>query len=544
MAKEARHRYRPSGIPPITRRILAVNVLALGILVAGVLYLGQYRRSLISTELAALGIQAEMFAAALGEGAVITVGSVGRTPTQEIMPDTARQVVRRLAETTNTRARLFSTDGTLLADSRILLGPGGMVQIEELPPPGMAGGALGAMLEYYDSFVAKLPGSQKRQAYRENVVQRAGDYGEVLLALAGDKGSAVRTAELTDLILSAAVPVQRYKQVLGALMLSKGSLYIDTALFEVRQDIMTMFALAFGVTILLSVYLAGTIARPIQRLAAAADQVRQGHLREHALPVFADRNDEIGALAGAMHDMTEALWQRIDANERFAADVAHEIKNPLTSLNSAVETAARIKDPEQQRKLMTIIQEDVRRLDRLITDISDASRLDGELLRAEYERVEVGTLLETLLDMYEVAESRHKGRLTLESAPGLSVDCMEGRLVQVFRNLIGNALSFTPPDRLIDIRARRDGDWTVIEFEDHGPGISLGKEEDIFDRFYSERPKGEKFGTHSGLGLSISRQIIEAHQGTLTAENRLGNGGKILGARFIVRLPLVPQGSR
>ena len=143
MAKEARHRYRPSGIPPITRRILAVNVLALGILVAGVLYLGQYRRSLISTELAALGIQAEMFAAALGEGAVITVGSAGRTPAQEIMPDTARQVVRRLAETTNTRARLFSTDGTLLADSRILLGPGGMVQIEELPPPGMAGGAGG-----------------------------------------------------------------------------------------------------------------------------------------------------------------------------------------------------------------------------------------------------------------------------------------------------------------------------------------------------------------------------------------------------------------
>lgn len=543
MAKAARHPYKPRGIPPITRRILAVNVLALGILVAGLMYLGQYRRSLISTELTGLGIQAEMFAGALGESAVITVGSIGRTPTQEIIPDTARQLVRRLAETMDTRARLFSTDGTLLADSRILLGPGGMVQIEELPSLGLAGGALGTLLEYYDSLVAKLPGFRKRSAYHENAVQRAGDYGEVLLALAGEKGSAVRTAELTDLILSAAVPVQRYKQVLGALMLSKGSQDIDSALFDVRQDILKMFALSFGVTILLSIYLAGTIARPIQRLAAAADRVRQGHLREHALPVFADRDDEIGALASAMRDMTEALWQRIDANERFAADVAHEIKNPLTSLNSAVETAARIKDPEQQRKLMTIIQEDVRRLNRLITDISDASRLDGELSRAEYEKVEVGNILETLLDMYEVAESKHKGRLTLESAPGLSVDGIEGRLVQVFRNLIGNALSFTPPDKPIEIRARRDGEWTVIEFEDHGPGISSGKEEDIFERFYSERPKEEKFGTHSGLGLSISRQIIEAHQGTLIAENRLGNGGEVLGARFIVRLPLAPQES-
>jgi len=538
VAKKARRRPKIRGIPPITRRILAVNVLALGILVAGLLYLGEYRRTLITTELAALRIQAEMFAAALGEGAVITVGSVGRAPAQEIAPDTARQVVRRLAETTDTRARLFSTDGKLLADSRILLGPGGIVQIEELAPPGSAGGTIGALLDFYDAIVEKLPGSKKFQIYTEKATQRAGDYGEVLLALKGEKGGAVRAAESAAMIMSAAVPVQRYKQVLGALMLSKDSRDIDKALFEVRHDILTMFAFALGITILLSVYLAGTIARPIHRLAAAADRVRLGHLREHALPAFADRDDEIGELAGAMRDMTEALWQRMDSIESFAADVAHEIKNPLTSLNSAVETAVRIKDPDQQKKLMTIIQEDVRRLDRLITDISDASRLDGELSRAEYENVELDQVLETLVDMYDSTDTDHEGRLRLDAQPGLSINGMEGRLVQVLRNLVGNALSFSPPDEPIFIRCRQDGNWAVVELEDQGPGITPGKENDIFERFYSERPSDEKFGTHSGLGLSISRQIIEAHRGTLMAENRLDGDGKIIGARFIIRLPI------
>jgi two-component system sensor histidine kinase ChvG len=401
MTQEKRRRFRPGGIQPITRRILAVNVLALFILVAGLLYLGQYRRSLMSRELAALSVQAEMFAGALGESTVTSiVPDQGAPATQAITEETARQVIRRLAETTGTRARLFAPDGHLVADSRILSGPGGMVQIEELPPPEMTVGILPELLELYDRLVERLPGSQSFPAYREHSEQQARHYREATIALSGENATRVWAGNGSELILSAAVPVQRYKQVLGALMLSKNARDIDAALFEVRQNIMTMFALALGITILLSIYLAGTIARPIHRLAAAAERVRKGHLREKALPVFADRDDEIGELAGSLSDMTDALIRRMDAIERFAADVSHEIKNPLTSLNSAVETAARVKDPAQQQRLMAIIQEDVQRLDRLITDISNASRLDAELSRTEQEPVDLSGVLESLCGNY------------------------------------------------------------------------------------------------------------------------------------------------
>ncbi len=539
MEKKAREKFKP-WIPPITRRILAVNILALGILVAGLLYLGQYRNSLIAADLSALKIQAEMLAAALGEGAVRTNRNV--TPAiQEIQIETARQIVRRLAATTQTRARLFGTDGNLLADSRILLGPGGIVQIEELPPPRLGDETLRYVLDLYDRFVERLPGSQELSAYKERPSQRGADYPEVLRAMSGETATVVRSSQSTNMILTVAVPVQRYKQVLGELMLSKGSQNIDEALFEVRQDIMNVFGVALGVTILLSVYLAGTIARPIHRLATAAEQIRRGHGRKHALPKFTERNDEIGELAQSLSDMTEALWDRMDAIESFAADVAHEIKNPLTSLNSAVETAARITDPGQQRKLMTIIQEDVRRLDRIISDIAEASRVDSELSREEQEVFDVSLVLETLVDMETTTDSRKEVELRLEHQSGLLVRGTERRLVQVFRNLIANAKSFNPAGGPISLKAFRQGNWIHIECEDSGPGLPPGKEDAIFERFYTERPKGEKFGLHSGLGLSISRQIIEAHQGHLHGENRLSAEGKVLGARFVIRLPAVKQ---
>jgi len=235
----------------------------------------------------------------------------------------------------------------------------------------------------------------------------------------------------------------------------------------------------------------------------------------------------------------------MDAIEHFAADVAHEIKNPLTSLRSAVETAARVDDPLKQRKLLAVVLEDVQRLDRLITDISDASRLDAELSRVELEPVLIGRMLETLVDMHQASAEARAPRLVL-SLPGpagtaagdLAVLGIEGRLVQVFRNLIANAVSFSPPGAALHIAALRQGEWMVIVIEDAGPGIPEGKLEAIFERFYSERPAGEKFGTHSGLGLSISKQIVEAHRGTIRAENRRGADGAIIGARFTVRLPV------
>jgi two-component system, OmpR family, sensor histidine kinase ChvG len=534
---------RPRGrrVSPLTLRILAVNILALALLGLGLLYLGKYEASLIETELEALKTQGEIFAAALGEGAVIdSMGDEG----ERLIPDLGRQMMQRLVEPTRTRARLFALDGELIADSRLLRGPGGAIQIQELPAPqdrNFFGTIAGAI---YDWIVGKLPGRAEWPVYHDSIAPRLQDYPEVGRALTGEDGQAVRRDIANGgLQLSVAVPVQRYKQVLGAVMLSVGSADLEEAVRAVRLDILKVFFVALTVTVLLSLYLAGTIARPVRRLAAAADRVRRGQGRQVAIPDFSRRGDEIGDLSSALRDMTSVLWQRMGAIERFAADVAHEIKNPLTSLRSAVETAARIDDPVKQRRLLAIILEDVGRLDRLISDISDASRLDAELSRLEPAPVAIDRMLAALVELYETTAEDGAVRLRLNVDDDGSrerdfiVSGNEDRLVQVFRNLIANAISFSPPGGAIVLTLSREDGGILLRVDDEGPGIPEAKLMAIFDRFYTERPAGEKFGTHSGLGLSISRQIVEAHHGTIRAENRRDAGGRLIGARFIVRLP-------
>ena len=527
-------------ISPLTLRILAVNVLALALLGIGLLFLGEYESSLIDTELQALKTQGEIFAAALGEGAVIDSVAEG----EELIPELGRQMMRRLAEPTRTRARLFDPAGNLVADSRVLRGPGGIVQIRELPPPQPPSGFFSRIASsLYDWIIGRLPSHADWPEYRDIPSAKATDYPEAARALAGDSARAVRRERATGgLQLSVAVPVQRYKQVLGAVMLSVGSADLEQAVRAVRLDILKAFLIALTVTVLLSIYLAGTIARPIRRLAGAADRVRRGLGREVVIPDFSRRGDEIGDLSSALREMTGVLWQRMDAIDRFAADVAHEIKNPLTSLRSAVETAARIEDPAKQRRLLAIILEDVQRLNRLISDISDASRLDAELSRHEHAPVALDRMLAALVELHEATASEGEPHLRLV-VPGHArpidfvVPGIADRLVQVLRNLIANAISFSPPGGTITLAVQCDHGTVVVTIDDEGPGIPDAKLVAIFDRFYSERPAGEKFGTHSGLGLSISRQIVEAHRGIIRAENRRGAGGAIIGARFIVRLP-------
>lgn len=529
-------RRRQRLLSPITRRILAVNILALGFLGAGILYLDEYKENLIEAELAGLVTQAEMFAIALSEGAI------ARTPSgQYRVSEISNQMVRRLVQTTGVRARLFGLDGRLVADSRRLAGSGGIVSIEVLPPPQDSENSLGRAFDLFERAADRIFGAERYPLYTENPRQHARDYAEVAAALSGDY---VKTAKVMDrghLLLMAAVPVQRYKQVLGGLLLTKDSKDIDGALYETRRDILQVFAAALALTVLLSVYLAGTIARPLRRLAAAAERVRNDHSRRRRIPDMADRDDEIGELAATLNDMTDALWQRMDAIDRFAADVAHEIKNPLTSLRSAVETAARLKDPVQQKKLMAIIQEDVGRLDRLISDISDASRLDAELSRAESEPVDLAGMLSTLADIQNATAQAHDPTVRVERTNGagpIIVNGAESRLAQVFRNLIANAATFSPENGVITVRIAKDRREVRLDVDDDGPGISTGNEERIFQRFYTERAETEKFGVHSGLGLSISQQIIEAHRGSVIAANRTDAAGAVLGARFTVRLPL------
>jgi two-component system, OmpR family, sensor histidine kinase ChvG len=515
----------------LTRRVLAVNLVTVVLLGGSIFFLNRYEGALIDTELQALKTQAGIIANALAAGAI----SPPSEDEPSWVPTLAQDMARSLVAPTNIRARVFKDDQTLMADSR----PD--IQVQELPPLDEA--QPGMISRVVDEISGVIRAREHYPAYQERLSEKASDYPEVLDALAGRSQSAVRSDPFTHgLILSVAVPVRQYKEVLGAVMVSKSSADLEKQVNSVRTEILQLVLFTLVVTTLLSFYLAWTIAQPVRRLAEAAYAVRHGNGRKVDIPDFSRRRDEIGELSKALADMTGALWRRMDAIERFAADVAHEIKNPLSSLRSAVETAARIQDPEKQRRLMAIIQHDVERLDRLISDISDASRLDAEMSRLERAPVMLSTMLGTLVEIHDAtrAEDDDGPRLALDLPdPGdlLIVEGKEGRLVQVLQNLIGNALSFSPKGGHILIRAAHDDETVIVTIEDDGPGIPDSKLETIFDRFYTERPSGEKFGTHSGLGLSISKQIVEAHGGRISAENRRDKAGAIVGARFIVRLP-------
>ncbi len=534
-------RRRPSS--SLTRRILAINLLVLAVPVGGFFFLDQYQESLIDAEIEALRVQGEVFAGTLGAGAVVIAPGVG----QLVDPVRASLMLRRLTAPTQTRARLFSENGALVTDTQALIDPRGLVRVRELPPTD--GFAPWTWLR--DRFEAVLnwsPNQGELPIYQERVPQRASDYREAISALTDEAGATVRRHESGGMVISVSIPVKRYKQVVGALMLSHGSGEIERAMRAIRIDILQVFGVALAVTILLSVYLAATIARPLKRLAAAAERVRSGSGRYTSIPDFAGRRDEIGDLGRDLRAMTEALWQRMDAIERFAADVSHEIKNPLTSLRSAVETVARVEDPAQQKKLMSIILDDVARLDRLFSDISDASRLDAELSRDPPSELDLRDVLSALVDIHAATSEVN---IVMDVQPGsdLTICAFEDRLGQVFRNIITNAQSFSPADGRIVVAAsrsnRRDGDVVMVTVDDEGPGIPEANLESIFRRFYSDRPttgpdgKAERLGTHSGLGLSISRQIVEAAGGELWAENRRDADGRIEGARFTVLFPAV-----
>jgi two-component system, OmpR family, sensor histidine kinase ChvG len=539
---------------PLARGMLLVNLIGPAMLVIGLLYLEDYETRLIDSEIDILEAQATLIAQALGETASVE-DTEPRHFNIAMDPELARRLVNRVATSEGPRIRLFLPDSTLLLDSRRVVGKGGLIHIEALPPPDQTSAGERAFNAVYN-FIA--PGWERfirrRPLYRERGDQSAQDYWEASAAVAGETGGAVRRMSDGRLIVSAAAPAQRFKKVIGAVMLSRTGDRVTDAVRSVRFDILQVFALAVAITSVATLYLAGAIARPLRVLAQAADRVRGRTVLDQPIPDLSKRRDEIGDLSTALRDMTDAIRQRMAATERFAADVAHEIKNPLTSLKSAVETVARVDDDERRNRLLAVIQHDVQRLDRLISDISDASRLDSELAREHAEPVDLAHMIRIFIDI-ETASlddgDETAPRLRLELTPGVAADGaraltegVEVRLGQVFRNLLANARSFSPPGGRIDVSiARQDGltpdddVLLVVTVSDEGPGLPPGKEEAIFDRFYSERPAAEAFGSHSGLGLSISRQIVSAHGGTIRAENRLGPGGDVIGARFVVTLP-------
>jgi two-component system, OmpR family, sensor histidine kinase ChvG len=511
----------------LTLRILAPNVLALAVLVGGVLYLDRYKDGLIQARLEGLASQANLIAGALAEAAV----GGGEEPSIFDQP-AMETIIRRLAFSTQTRIRVFDSRGILVSDSRALIGAGRAVEQSLLVPPDYPVSWLERAERWFDTLMPRFD-TRGYRPYRERVDQQAGDYPEVLEALIGNEERALRRLADGKLHLSVAVPVQRLRQVHGGLMITAVGDDIEDAVNAARIGVLQAFLLALCVTVLLSVFLAGTIARPLRRLAHAAEQVRGRLTRPARIPDLSHRRDEIGDLSLALNEMTQALQGRIDGIAGFAADVAHEIKNPLTSLRSALETFGATADEEKRKRLLGVMQLDIRRLDRLITDISNASRLDAELAREDPEPVDIAELLRTLVEVYQTAGER--------TVPGIRLDLPRDRLMvsgapdrlgQVVRNLVDNAISFSPPGGHIRIGAGRRGPNVQVIVEDEGPGIPEDKLGAVFDRFYSARPEAEAFGNHSGLGLSIARQIAEAHRGNIVAENRAQGG-----ARFVVTLP-------
>ncbi|WP_413228803.1 stimulus-sensing domain-containing protein [Agrobacterium rubi] len=546
----------------LTRRILFFNVAATVVLVGGILYLNQFREGLIDARVESLLTQGEIIAGAISASASVDTNSITINPEKllelqagqsitpvpndedlsfPINPERVAPVLRRLISPTRTRARLFDADANILLDSRHLYSRGQVLRYD-LPPVTPETQTWG---DWVASVFNRMLQPSSLPLYKETPGGDGSIYPEVMNALTGVRGAVVRVTEKGELIVSVAVPVQRFRAVLGVLLLSTQAGDIDKIVHAERLAIMRVFGIATLVNIVLSLLLSSTIATPLRRLSAAAIRVRRGAKAREEIPDFSARQDEIGNLSIALREMTNALYDRIDAIESFAADVSHELKNPLTSLRSAVETLPRAKTEESKQRLTEIIFHDVRRLDRLISDISDASRLDAELARVDASPVDLEVVLGNLVEISRQISAKKKSvtiDYVVDHKPGTKVSYIVNghdlRIGQIITNLIENARSFVSQDggRIV-VHLLRQKDRCIVRVEDNGPGIQAEDIDRIFERFYTDRPASEGFGQNSGLGLSISRQIAEAHGGSLKAENILDKYGVISGARFSLSLP-------
>ncbi len=584
----------------LTRRIVVLNLGGLVALLVGFLYLNQFREGLIEARVQSLMTQGEIIAGAIAASATVEIDTIKIDPDAllqmqlgetsgladdtfsplefSINPERVAPLLRRLITPTGTRARVYDRDSMLILDSRALYTRGDVLRLE-LPPLDKPETAfLQRAWNWARSlFVSERPPSVETIGPTSGRV-----FPEVQQALGGQAANVVRINPAGETIVSVAVPIQRQRTVRGALLLSTQGGDIDGIIASERFALLQVFLVAASVMVVLSFLLANAIAGPVRRLAEAAERVRRGIKSRQEIPDFSYRADEIGHLSGALRDMTQALYKRIDAIESFAADVSHELKNPLTSLRSAVETLPLARNEDSRARLLDVIQHDVRRLDRLISDISDASRLDAELARAEAAPVDMVRLVEAVVAVandvrepeeapivMEVIAPRTNDGTTREApvvtrktpsrkagdaiiadheiaaADGGStafiVHGHDSRLGQVLRNLVDNARSFSPPDAEVRVRLARRDNRLELTVDDDGPGIPDHALERVFERFYTDRPE-QGFGQNSGLGLSISQQIVQVHRGTITAQNRYGppraDGSKpVLGARFTVTLP-------
>jgi two-component system sensor histidine kinase ChvG len=521
-----RMRFRASRLG---RLIIGLNLLGLLVLIVGALILNEFSKGLIDSRLDGLTTQVELIADVIIKGA--TTGD----PRPQMYADEARQILQFLDIPRSERVRLYDAQGRLIADTDVIADK---VMERPVGPAHVAGRA-----------VVNWPWSTYFGETARQARAHLQETQEVRAALSGRTVRGQRMSETGGRLVSVSIPIQHVKAVLGALTIEAGD--VDQIVVAQRAALTPFILIAVGTMLGSSLLLNTLVAEPVRRLSRAADSVRLSRARAISLPDISEREDEVGDLARSLESMTSTLSARMDAIERFAADVSHEIKNPLTSMRSALETLELAPQGSAARdRLLAILNQDVRRLDRLITDISNASRMDAELSRESPRPLDLGRFLGDICALYPV---RKPEDVRVALAPNdlgkpLLAAGREGPLGQVFRNLIDNARSFSPPGGEVRLRVsldRHDGArFVAVRVEDDGPGIPPDNLETVFQRFYTNRPKGHApggaaFGGHSGLGLAIARQIVEAHSGRLQAENRLGPEGEVRGARFTVLLPAV-----
>ncbi len=558
----------PMAVSRLTLTIVLANLIGLVILLLGSFALTQYRDGLIQAKLEGVRAQAQIIADVLAQVAIdettcqpVEASDIARQQTEalcalSLSQRDVREVFNRVWDSFEGRVRIFNAPQTFadppVSDARQLLLEDVVLRQDEivaqtLPP---INGDASFMDKIEEEGLWRRVSRFFSQSYRAEAARRSIE-DELNAALASspfaaERGAAsVRLDEEGELVVSVSVPIRRVQAIYGIVTAESGG--IDALVEEARLSILPFFGWAVAAAILSSLLLTTMIAQPIRQLAIASDKVREGIAAagRARIPDFTNRKDEIGELSGSLKLMTQAIYARIDAIESFAADVSHELKNPLTSIRSAAETLQIAKTPEQQAKLLAVIQKDVARMDRLITDISNASRLDAELARESREAIDLGRLIKDIVSMY--GETTREGQAKVVFNEPLNEAYIlgnPGALSQVIRNLIDNARSFSPPDGevrvMLDPPTARNG-LARIFVEDDGPGIPPDNLESIFKRFYTKRPKGSAFGNNSGLGLAISRQIVNSHGGRIYAENRLADPGDAAsarkGARFVVELP-------